>query len=219
MPEGIKDKVAIIGMGCTRFGEHWDKSGEDLMVESYKEALEDAGIEAKAIQAAWRCSTNCGSDTWCLVEPFSIGFSQVWIVYVINVVLTDLQGFCKLDVVFHISGAEIGHLFLGASLGTIILGQYGVHHCLWFVTGDIDTGGVYGLAHLLDNTAQHVSRVQRRSDDSARFLQSDLLFQSPPRLSLGCAQRLFRPLALADLNLQRFIGSYQFRRPFLNPYF
>jgi len=22
---GIKDRVAIIGMGCTKFGEHWDK--------------------------------------------------------------------------------------------------------------------------------------------------------------------------------------------------
>jgi len=54
MPEGIKDKVAIIGMGCTRFGELWDKSAEDLMVEAFKEALEDAGIEAKDIQAAWQ---------------------------------------------------------------------------------------------------------------------------------------------------------------------
>jgi acetyl-CoA C-acetyltransferase len=53
MPEGIKDKVAIIGMGCTRFGERWDKSPEDLMVEAFEEALEDAGIEAKDIQAAW----------------------------------------------------------------------------------------------------------------------------------------------------------------------
>ncbi len=53
MPEGIKDKVAIIGMGCTEFGELWDKSAEDLMVEAFKEALEDAGIETKDIQAAW----------------------------------------------------------------------------------------------------------------------------------------------------------------------
>ncbi|MFW6146780.1 MAG: acetyl-CoA acetyltransferase [Thermodesulfobacteriota bacterium] len=51
--EGIKDKVAIIGMGCTKFGEHWDKGSEDLIVEAYTEALEDAGIEKKDIQAAW----------------------------------------------------------------------------------------------------------------------------------------------------------------------
>jgi acetyl-CoA C-acetyltransferase len=54
MPEGIKDKVAIIGMGCTKFGELWDKSAEDLMVDAFEEALEDAGIEKKDIQAAWQ---------------------------------------------------------------------------------------------------------------------------------------------------------------------
>ena len=53
MAEGIKDKVAIIGMGCTRFGERWDDSSEDLIVEAFKEAIEDAGIEKKEIQAAW----------------------------------------------------------------------------------------------------------------------------------------------------------------------
>jgi acetyl-CoA C-acetyltransferase len=53
MAEGIKDKVAIIGMGCTKFGELWDKSAEDLIVEAFKEAIEDAGIERKDIQAAW----------------------------------------------------------------------------------------------------------------------------------------------------------------------
>ena len=31
---GIRDKVAIVGMGCTPFGEHWDKSADDLLVES-----------------------------------------------------------------------------------------------------------------------------------------------------------------------------------------
>jgi len=51
---GIKDKVAIIGMGCTKFGELWDKSAEDLMVEAFKEAIKDAGIETKDIQAAWQ---------------------------------------------------------------------------------------------------------------------------------------------------------------------
>ncbi|PKN29986.1 MAG: acetyl-CoA acetyltransferase [Deltaproteobacteria bacterium HGW-Deltaproteobacteria-21] len=50
---GIKDKVAIIGMGCTRFGELWDKSQSDLIIDATKEALEDAGIEMKDIQAAW----------------------------------------------------------------------------------------------------------------------------------------------------------------------
>ncbi len=54
MAEGIRDKVAIIGMGCTKFGELWDKSPEDLMVDAFTEAIQDAGIEKKDIQAAWQ---------------------------------------------------------------------------------------------------------------------------------------------------------------------
>ena len=53
MSEGIKDKVAIIGMGCTRFGERWNDSEEDLIIEAFVEAIADAGIEKKDIQAAW----------------------------------------------------------------------------------------------------------------------------------------------------------------------
>jgi acetyl-CoA C-acetyltransferase len=37
MATGIKDKVAIIGMGCTRFGERWDVGAEELMVEAFQE--------------------------------------------------------------------------------------------------------------------------------------------------------------------------------------
>jgi acetyl-CoA C-acetyltransferase len=51
--ESIKDKVAIIGMGCTKFGELWDKSVGDLLVDAAYEAFEDAGIGPQDIQAAW----------------------------------------------------------------------------------------------------------------------------------------------------------------------
>ena len=51
MPEGIRNKVAIIGMGCTKFGELWDKSPEFLMVEAFEEAMQDAGVEKKDIDA------------------------------------------------------------------------------------------------------------------------------------------------------------------------
>ena len=57
MATGIKDKVAIIGMGCTRFGERWDVGAEELMVEAFIECLEDARIDRKEIQAAWL--SNC----------------------------------------------------------------------------------------------------------------------------------------------------------------
>ena len=53
MPAGIRDKVAILGMGCSRFGERWESDASDLMVEAFVEGIKDAGIETKQIDAAW----------------------------------------------------------------------------------------------------------------------------------------------------------------------
>ena len=53
MATGIRDRVAIIGMGCTEFGERWDKGADDLMVDAFEDALADAGIDRKQIEAAW----------------------------------------------------------------------------------------------------------------------------------------------------------------------
>jgi acetyl-CoA C-acetyltransferase len=53
MATGIKDKVVILGMGCSKFGERWDCNAQDLMVEAFEEALKDAGIGRHQIEAAW----------------------------------------------------------------------------------------------------------------------------------------------------------------------
>lgn len=53
MATGIRDKVALLGMGCSKFGERWNDNAEDLMVESFSEAVADAGIERNQIEAAW----------------------------------------------------------------------------------------------------------------------------------------------------------------------
>ncbi len=53
MASGIRDKVAILGMGCSKFGERWDCGADDLMLEACTEALTDAGIERDRIEAAW----------------------------------------------------------------------------------------------------------------------------------------------------------------------
>jgi acetyl-CoA C-acetyltransferase len=53
MATGIKDKVAIIGMGCTKFGERWEVGAEELMVEAFEECIADAGLEKNDIEAAW----------------------------------------------------------------------------------------------------------------------------------------------------------------------
>lgn len=53
MPKGIKDRVAILGMGCSKFGERWNDDADTLMVEAYQEAIADAGIDTSQIDAAW----------------------------------------------------------------------------------------------------------------------------------------------------------------------
>ena len=41
---GIRDRVAIVGMGCTNFGEHWGKSADDLLVEAATAASASASV-------------------------------------------------------------------------------------------------------------------------------------------------------------------------------
>jgi acetyl-CoA C-acetyltransferase len=53
MPRGIKDKVAILGMGCAKFGERWDMDADNLMVEAFDEAIADAGVDVSQLDAAW----------------------------------------------------------------------------------------------------------------------------------------------------------------------
>jgi len=55
----IKDRVAIVGMGCTKFGNNWDASANDMMVEAAFDALEDAGMSIKDLEAAWFSSFFC----------------------------------------------------------------------------------------------------------------------------------------------------------------
>ncbi len=55
--ESIKDKVAIVGMGCSKFGERWDVGLNDLAIEAAYEAYEDAGIGPEDIQACWLGTT------------------------------------------------------------------------------------------------------------------------------------------------------------------
>ena len=50
---GIKDKVAVIGMGCTKFGERWDCGLEDLLTEAITECCQDAAIDFQDIDAFW----------------------------------------------------------------------------------------------------------------------------------------------------------------------
>ncbi len=43
--EGIRDKVSVVGVGCCQFGENWDQSPSDMIVDAAYEAYADAGID------------------------------------------------------------------------------------------------------------------------------------------------------------------------------
>ena len=50
---GIRDRAAIVGMGCTNFGERWDRSTDDLLIESSEAAMASAGVGPDDIDAYW----------------------------------------------------------------------------------------------------------------------------------------------------------------------
>ena len=49
----LRKAVAVVGVGCTQFGELYDQSAEDLLCDAVAEALDDAGCERERIEAAW----------------------------------------------------------------------------------------------------------------------------------------------------------------------
>src|SRR5262249_9917284 len=59
---GIRDRVAIVSVGCTPFGEHWDRSVDDLMVQAVDETLAVVGLRKQDIDAYWLGSAqrSCG---------------------------------------------------------------------------------------------------------------------------------------------------------------
>ncbi|NGQ93590.1 acetyl-CoA acetyltransferase [Brevibacillus sp. SYP-B805] len=75
--KGITDRVAVIGMGCTRFAEHWDKSAEDLLVEAAYEAFADAGVEPTDIDACWLGTFASGLSGLTLSGPLKTQYLPV----------------------------------------------------------------------------------------------------------------------------------------------
>ena len=74
---GIRDRVAIVGMGCTPFGEHWDKSASDLLVDATGEALTSAGIELPQVDAFWLGTLFSGQSGLTLSRPLKIDYKPV----------------------------------------------------------------------------------------------------------------------------------------------
>jgi acetyl-CoA C-acetyltransferase len=77
MTGSIKDRVAIVGMGCTKFGELWDKGPGDMIVDAVTEAYQDAGVTSKDIPAAWVGTLFSGNGGRALSEPLKLQYIPV----------------------------------------------------------------------------------------------------------------------------------------------
>ena len=81
---GIRDKVAIVGMGCTPFGEHWDRSTDDMLIQSSSEALTSAGVKLDDVDAFWLGTMGSGLSGLTLSRPLKIDHKPV----------THVENFC-----------------------------------------------------------------------------------------------------------------------------
>jgi acetyl-CoA C-acetyltransferase len=69
---GICDRVAIIGMGCTPFGELWDKGLDDLIVDASTEAFASAGVTKEDVDAYWFGTAQSGMSGITLARPLQL---------------------------------------------------------------------------------------------------------------------------------------------------
>ena len=69
---GIRDRVAIVGMGCTRFAEHWDKGVDDLLIESTDAAFASAGVTKEDVDAYWLGTAQSGMSGIPLARPLQL---------------------------------------------------------------------------------------------------------------------------------------------------
>ena len=69
---GIRDRVAIVGMGCTRFAEHWDKGVDELLLDATGEAFAAAGVTKDDVDAYWLGTAQSGMSGMVLAKPLQL---------------------------------------------------------------------------------------------------------------------------------------------------
>jgi acetyl-CoA C-acetyltransferase len=69
---GIRDRVAIVGMGCTRFAEHWDKGVDELLLDATGEAFRSAGVTKDDVDAYWLGTAQSGMSGMVLAKPLRL---------------------------------------------------------------------------------------------------------------------------------------------------
>lgn len=81
---GIKDRVAIVGMGCTNFGERFDTGLDDLIVDASDQAYAAAGVDRESVDAYWFGTAQSGMSGITLARPLGLE----------NKPVTRVENFC-----------------------------------------------------------------------------------------------------------------------------
>src|SRR5207253_4760818 len=75
---GIRDRVAVVGMGCTKFAEHWGRSIDDLLIDAVNECVASVpDFERSAVDAYWLGTMGSGTSGMTLSRPLKIDYKPV----------------------------------------------------------------------------------------------------------------------------------------------
>ena len=75
---GIRDRVAVVGMGCTKFGEHWGRSIDDLLIDAVNECVASVdGFDRNEVDAYWLGTMGSGTSGLTLSRPLKIDYKPV----------------------------------------------------------------------------------------------------------------------------------------------
>ena len=78
MSRGIRDAVAVVAMGCTRVGERWESSTDDLLIEAVGECMGDSrNLEFADVEAFWLGTLASGQSGMTLSRPLGIDYRPV----------------------------------------------------------------------------------------------------------------------------------------------
>jgi acetyl-CoA C-acetyltransferase len=69
---GVRDRVAIVGMGCTPFAELWEKGLDDLIVDASTDAFASAGVRKEDVDAYWFGTAQSGMSGITLARPLQL---------------------------------------------------------------------------------------------------------------------------------------------------
>ena len=69
---GIKDQVAIVAMGCTPFGEHWEASGDDLIIDAVNDLYAGTKLTVDDVDAYWFGTSQSAASGISVARPLKL---------------------------------------------------------------------------------------------------------------------------------------------------